>query len=67
MSLNNLSVADQEQAQIRMVGSDHWHTCLNCTHFDEEASNSGCQKFLMMPPLAVIVVGCHVWEDHIPF
>ena len=55
------------EAQKKMIDADRWLCCLNCDHYDGD-ENEGCiLADHRSPPAKVMVVGCELWEDSIPF
>lgn len=50
--------------QQGLIDNANITTCTNCEYWE---SKSGCQKWEMMPPPEVLVVGCEEWMFKIPF
>lgn len=50
--------------QQGLIDNAHMTTCTNCDQWDPK---NGCQKWEMIPPAEVIVVGCEEWCFKIPF
>jgi hypothetical protein len=59
------------QLQKRLVKEKVWACCPNCAYWLTQSSPnimiSQCDKFKMLPPLEVIVVGCEAWLSEVPF
>jgi hypothetical protein len=53
------------KSQKSMIQTFAWNCCLNCDHWNRE--KQWCNKWNVLPPLEVIVVGCEDYENAIPF
>jgi len=48
-----------------LINHGTFHSCYNCEHWDIEAKV--CSKYLAVPPVRVIALGCEEWMQDIPF
>lgn len=69
--------AKQLSIDIRkeVIRQGRWATCTNCSHWGDRTTFEGdkmivtqlCSKYNIVPPAAVIVVGCAKHDSEVPF
>lgn len=78
-SLSNMGLS-KDEARVRvdmqmrfqkhMLMSNNWQSCLNCLNFSEARGKTiapKCDLNGQLPPPHIIVHGCEMHEDDIPF
>lgn len=61
-------VKDELDRRKELFNMAQWKCCLNCEFFEHKGAFAGfCTKAQTQPPLTVIVIGCELWKDDIPF
>ncbi len=53
------------ELQNSLIRSAQLPTCTNCDHWRTEKQL--CDKYNVLPPAEIIVTGCEIWIDGIPF
>lgn len=47
---------------LRVTGQEMFRSCATCQHARKDGPMQ-CQKYMMVPPVAVIVAGCETYYD----